>query len=118
MSKTDGTDGVKLLDRAGAMDRIGDDIELYEEIRVLFLRDTPGQLEALRNAAQSLDRCLVERQSHSLKSAAANLGADRLRAACGKLEECCKSVSNEELIALLERIDAELSLVTAELAED
>lgn len=105
----------QLLDRKGALDRIGDDAELYEEIADLFVKDTPVQISALESAIENDDRPLIERQSHSLKSAAANVGAERMRAVCATLEQRSMHAPSDELKRLARVVQDEFRSVEAAL---
>lgn len=112
----DGTDDIKLLDREAALERIGNDTELYDEIKMLFLRDAPPLLAKLGAAVAILDRDQIERHSHSLKSAAANLGAERLRIACGSIEDQCKTCEAAAIRLLITRVETEFGLIITELS--
>ncbi len=107
-----------LLDRDSALVRIGGDEELYRELIELFLEDSPKQLEILKSALAAGDRILGERQAHSLKSAAANIGAELLRDACHKAEQSFPSGSTETLIGLVARVDSDFEILRAHLEND
>ncbi len=47
----------------------------------------PERIETLRSVIEDQDAEMLARQAHSLKGAAANLGADGISAAAGQLEE-------------------------------
>ena len=53
----------------------------------LFLTQTPGRMENLREGLQSGDAEVVERAAHSLKSTAANLGAGELAEIAARIEK-------------------------------
>jgi HPt (histidine-containing phosphotransfer) domain-containing protein len=77
---------IPVIDREAAIARMGGDEELYAEILDVFFEDVPQQIELLLSALQSSDRATGERQAHSLKSAAANIGAEKMRSACAEGE--------------------------------
>lgn len=81
-----------LLD-PGALDRLnewGGDV-LVARMIDLFLELGPERLEAIQAAVSSGDLEQIERVAHSLKSSAANLGAERLRARAAELESAAIS---------------------------
>jgi len=98
-----------ILDRNAALERIGGDEELYQEVLSIFLDDTPVQIGVLNQALRSLDRVLGERQAHSLKSAAANIGAEAMRDACLKTEKAFAKSDPTVLAALVKKIEFEFS---------
>jgi HPt (histidine-containing phosphotransfer) domain-containing protein len=85
---------VPVIDYAGAMDRLDNDDELYRELALLYLDDTPKQIAILLDVLDSGDSNVVERQAHSIKSASANVGLERLRLVAAEIESAGR---NEEL---------------------
>ena len=79
-------DSVPVLDPQAALDRLDDDDELYRELVELYLEDTPKQMDMLKDVLVSGDSAVVERQAHSIKSASANVGLERMRAIAGQVE--------------------------------
>lgn len=104
-----------ILDRAGALDRIGGDEDLYQEVIELFSHDTPLQIGILKQALQSMDRVLGERQAHSLKSASASIGAEALRDACLKTEKAFAKSEQGVLLQLVKKIELEFARVQDQL---
>lgn len=60
---------------------------LAEKILGLFLHHGPLRLDTAREAAATGDADALERSTHSLKSSAAQMGAERLAEICRELEE-------------------------------
>ena len=104
---------VPVLNKKSALERIGGDEELYDEVVEIFFDDTPGQLQVLKKALLEGDRILGERQAHSLKSAAANIGAEAMQAACLKAERSFKAASPEDLAENVRRIELEFATLSA-----
>ena len=100
-----------ILDKQSALDRIGGDEQLYDEVLELFLEDVPIQISKLDTAVVSLDRAVIERQVHSIKSAAANVGAEALRAICFDAEPVAQSAAQEALLDLVKQIHVEFRRV-------
>jgi HPt (histidine-containing phosphotransfer) domain-containing protein len=75
------------VDKAKALERIDNDVDLYDELIEIFLEDTPAQIEKLGAALSAGDDQLALRQAHSIKSAAANLGAEKMRSIAFLMED-------------------------------
>ena len=71
--------GTTVFDRAGMMTRLMNDEEFAKEIVTAFLDDIPRQIVMMQNYLEAGDAPAVERQSHSIKGASANLGGEALR---------------------------------------
>jgi HPt (histidine-containing phosphotransfer) domain-containing protein len=75
-----------VLDAQQALERIGDDREIYEAVAGAFLSDTPLLLASLQQALEQGDRNVATRMAHSLKSSAWTVGAMKLGASAAALE--------------------------------
>ena len=75
------------LDRNGALERLGGDETLYQEILALFLDDARAQIQRMWDANKRGNADSLIRAAHSLRSSAGSVGAPRLQAVCGKLEQ-------------------------------
>jgi HPt (histidine-containing phosphotransfer) domain-containing protein len=60
---------------------------LIDELIELFVSDLPARLSAIAQAVERADAPALALQAHALRGGAANFGAGRLDALCGKLEE-------------------------------
>jgi CheY-like chemotaxis protein len=60
---------------------------LLARLITLYLRDTPAQLVALREAVAQGDAGRVEELAHGLKGSSAQLGATRIASVCAALQE-------------------------------
>lgn len=85
-----------ILDKFQALQRMEGDEEMYSEIVELFLEDSPVQLGNLRQAVADGDKARTERLAHSLKSAAANIGAEAFREKCLALEVLARNSGPDE----------------------
>jgi CheY-like chemotaxis protein len=65
---------------------IEDNGELAQEICRLFLDESPAMLKRVLAAAKALDSLALQRASHTLKGAAANIHAERVSAIAAELE--------------------------------
>lgn len=89
-------EAVVLFDREEALDRMGRDEELFQEVMLLYAEDTPQQLQRLVSALQQGDTAQASRFAHSIKSASANVGARRASAYAAALEHLGTQASAEE----------------------
>ena len=79
-----------VVNKAEALSRLENDLELYEEFVQVFLEDTPIQIEKLKEAIRSADNASSLRLAHSLKSASGNIGANILREWAFKMEAAAR----------------------------
>ena len=75
-----------VLDRAGALSRLGGDEVMFNEFLLLLLDGAESDMAELAVAVEADDALGVERLAHGLKGGAASLGADRVRDAAYRLE--------------------------------
>lgn len=105
----------RVVDKAGALERIGGDEQLLKEIAALFLQEYPTLLDAAREALRTGNSAALERAAHSLKGSASNFGAYPCVEAAFSLERQARGgdlTSSEEGLA---RLDAQLTLLRKEL---
>jgi len=76
-----------IWDRVGMLDRMMGDKELAGIIVKAFLSDIPGQIQTLRALLAREDAPGVRLQAHTIKGAAANIGAETLRSVASKMEK-------------------------------
>ncbi|MDY6987826.1 MAG: response regulator [Thermodesulfobacteriota bacterium] len=79
-------DGGDIFNLEALFQRFDGDETLCNELLGIFLEDTPGQLEKLKQAVQDNDASQVELSAHAIKGASANIGADALKDAAYQLE--------------------------------
>ena len=77
------------------MARLTDDEELARTILDGFLEDIPQQIQALREFVDDGNAPGAERQAHTIKGAAANVGGEALRAAAFEIEKAGKACDLE-----------------------
>jgi len=78
---------LQILDRLGLLDRMMDDAELSSEVLGLFVHEYPAMREALRSAIDCADPVAILNLTHTLKGAAANVGALRVCEVATRLEQ-------------------------------
>jgi len=80
----------EIYDRESAVARLGGDEELFNEIVGLFLKDAPPKMASIKSALAVEDAPTVRRLAHSLKGAAAHLGAGRVKKLACEVERAAK----------------------------
>lgn len=80
-----------VFDKASLLERLMDDEELARKIIAGFLEDMPRQLAVLFSYIDAGDLRAVERQAHTMKSAAANVGGELLCEAAVVLEKAAQA---------------------------
>ncbi|GBD97818.1 MAG TPA: response regulator [Nitrospirae bacterium] len=99
--------GDVVVDRVESLSRLDGDEELLRELWEIFIDDTPGQMQALKKAIDTGDFVIVERTAHSLKSAAANIGANLMRAEAFSIELAGKYNNIDNARILYEKLEYE-----------
>ena len=75
------------LDRAVALERLGGDEELLQEVAKIFLDEYPTLMVEIQAAKETRNAKLLERAAHSLKGSVANFGAEQAVEAALRLEK-------------------------------
>ena len=96
-----------VFDKAVLLRGLMGDEELVAPIVASFLKDLPTQVEALQAYLNSGDFHSVERQAHTVKGAAANLGAGALREVAGRMEKAGKTGDLQAVAALMPQLERE-----------
>lgn len=105
------------LDQLRALQRPGRP-NLVARVIQLFRTDGPQRLASMQSAATEEDWPRLRREAHTLKSSAANLGAQRLREACAIVETDAKDGRYPEAIAGIAPIEDCFAEVLAALASE
>jgi len=88
---------------------VGGKVNLYRKLLHMFVKSQADCPARIRNALQSQDLSTAEREVHSLKGVAGNLGAAAVAAAAKRLETAMQQdADTENPIAELEKILGEL----------
>jgi signal transduction histidine kinase/DNA-binding response OmpR family regulator len=86
-----------IFDCAAFLDRMMQDEETASAILDMFLEDLPQQIEAMQRQLAAGDTLASGMTAHSIKGAAANVGAERLRQRAQSMEEAAKRSDLEAL---------------------
>jgi len=109
---------IEVLDQA-ALDELRacdpDDTGLLAELIDIFLTDTPPRLTAIRMAFDAGQPQALARESHALKSSAAQLGARTLSECCKQLETKGREGTLDGAAELVARLPGDFEAVKAAL---
>ncbi len=75
-----------LVDKDGALIRVGGDEDIYNELMDLFLENSSDQIKELQEAVRKRESEEIKRLAHSIKGAAANLGILHVQKSANELE--------------------------------
>jgi two-component system sensor histidine kinase/response regulator len=90
-----------LLNVNAALQRLGGDVELFDQIVLIYLEDAPALLHTARQSLANGNAIELRRAAHSLKGMMSTLGAPAGDNAALRLEQCAASsdlASASELI--------------------
>jgi HPt (histidine-containing phosphotransfer) domain-containing protein len=107
----------QIIDRQ-ALDRLkewGGD-KLAGQMLRLFLKNSGTRMDQIRDGAERGDPSESERGSHSLKSSAANIGAELVRALATRMESASLEQDVDEIRRILPDLETAYSEAMAELA--
>jgi len=104
-------DNIRQLQRPGKPD-------LLQKIVTLFMNDSPGLLNMLREAIDQDDAEQVRMHAHRFKSGSANLGALQLAELCKQLEEMGRGNELGDALTLLTRVENEFKAVSVALQQE
>ena len=104
-----------VFDWTEMVERLGGDEKLARKLISGFLLDTPPIIDALRHDLAAGDATSSERQAHSIKSAAAIVGGERLRAVAFEMEQSAHEGQMSEASARMNELDAEFARLKQEM---
>lgn len=107
-----------LIDRAGSLSRMGDDLELLQDMAAMFIRDVPRLLATLADALTAGDAEETARAAHSIKGLASNFGATPCMAAALAIEDPAKSGHLTDLAGLQGRLAEQVDLLCGALRRE
>lgn len=84
------------------------DVEVLREITGVFIDTCVGDMEALRQAITAGQSEQVQQEAHKLKGAAANIGAERVRALALEMEQTARQADWEGLRRVFDTLQGEL----------
>ena len=94
------------MNSADALERLGNDQDLFRDIAQIYLEDCPEILQAIRTAIAEADVRALQRSAHRLKGLAATLSASDTINGVWRLEQMGASGILTESQAALEQLEA------------
>jgi two-component system, sensor histidine kinase and response regulator len=105
------------LDRDLALSRVGGDLELLQEIALLFLSDSERMAREVEKSVQARDAKALDRSAHTLKGCVSNFGAQRLYDYSLALERMGRSGDLTNVDAVYHSLKSEISQLENDLRE-
>lgn len=109
--------GAHALDRELALSRIGGDLELLQEIALLFLSDSSRMLDEIQKAVAARNAGALDRAAHTLKGCVSNFGAQGLYNAALALERMGRSGDLSAMEPTFQRLRGEILQLETDLKE-
>src|ERR1700728_178437 len=103
------------IELAAALERLGGDRGLYDELAEVFKKECPTFAAEMRKALDTRDLKALERSAHTLRGASSNLGAVAVAEAALDLERLARSEELESANGQLEILQKEIERLFTEL---
>jgi CheY-like chemotaxis protein/HPt (histidine-containing phosphotransfer) domain-containing protein len=110
--------GVLVFERDGMMTRLGQDGTLALTVSACFREDMPRQFLLLRSYLDAHDLVSAERQAHSIKGAAANVGGEALRVVAFEIEKACQAGDCELALSHLPELELQFDRLNEALNQE
>ncbi|NVN89741.1 MAG: response regulator [Desulfuromonadales bacterium] len=102
-----GSAALPVFDREELLVRLGGKDDLVPRLLTMFDKNVAGYLKALRQAVDSGDDDQVRIQVHTIKGAAANISAHKIKVTASTLEMMAREGQRDGWRVLLERLESE-----------
>lgn len=97
-----------ILNLALALDRVGGDRELLQEVAQVFLEASPELLQRVQKAVADRDSKALEQAAHALKGSVGNFAAEDVYQAAMRLEKMGRSGNLDGVEKALADLEAEM----------
>jgi signal transduction histidine kinase/CheY-like chemotaxis protein/HPt (histidine-containing phosphotransfer) domain-containing protein len=104
---------VPVFDKAELLERLGGKHEMVARFLTMFAQNAAAYLEALRQAVVAGDTEQARIHAHSLKGAAANISARKIKETASAMEMMAKEGAGDGLPLLMAQLDSEYREFTA-----
>lgn len=104
-----------IFDLDDALEKVGGDREILEEILVVFSESYPDQLSELKNAIGNGDAPIVERAAHTLKGSVGTFSAKKALETASRLEIMGRDGQLQEAAAVYSKLEQEIEELDAAL---
>ena len=100
-----------VLNKPSAIARLGDNLDLYKHLLVLFKDSQGSAVEALSAALEQNDMELARRLAHNLKGTAGTIGAEKLAGMAKQMEGAIAALDSARYTGSLQTLGEELDRV-------
>jgi HPt (histidine-containing phosphotransfer) domain-containing protein len=107
-SSSDSNDSNDVFNPSTLMDRIGGDAATFKKLVAMFQTQAPQYVATLATAAASGNLAQIRHEAHTLRGAAANMGADNTARLAGRIETAATQEDLESIQPLIEQLNQEL----------
>lgn len=104
-----------VMDLTAALERIDGDWDLFLTLAEMFVGRAAEDAAAIRTALQAQDSVVLAKHAHKLKGSAMEFCAHPTVMAAKELEEAARGGGLGHVVALCERVEAEIARLTGEL---
>jgi HPt (histidine-containing phosphotransfer) domain-containing protein len=101
----------------GALNRLGNDRELFRELASFFRDDAPGLLAAIHSGLAVGNAEETMRAAHSLRSLVSNFDAENAARIAGSIEQSARKGELQSLPAALAELEVEVQALQSALKE-
>ena len=96
-----------LFNRSELLERLGGKVELVPKFLGMFTAGVTETLLRLKNAVECSNADEIHRQAHTIKGAAANIGAPRIRNKATMIDEMAKAGELNEIVQQMKLLESE-----------
>lgn len=104
-----------IFDLDDALEKVGGDREILEEILVVFSESYPDQLSELKKAIDNGDAQIVERGAHTIKGSVGTFSAKKALETAFRLETMGRNGNLEDAAAIYSKLEQEVQELEAAL---
>jgi len=101
-----------VFNRAGALARLGNDVELLNDVLATFFDEAQTELAHLKEALAGRQSEAARRHAHSIKGAASNVGAEAVQELAARMESAAKNGAFDQVSADLPELERRLAEFT------
>ncbi len=104
-----------IFDLDDALEKVGGDKEILEEILVVFSESYPDQLSELKKAIENGDAPIVERAAHTIKGSVGTFSSKKAFETAFRLETMGRDGNLEDAVAVYSKLEQEVEELEAAL---
>ena len=104
-----------IFDLDDALEQVGGDREILEEVLEVFSESYPDQLSELKNAIDNGDAHIIERAAHTLKGSVGTFSAKKALETASRLEIMGRDGQLQEAAAVYSKLEQEVEELNAAL---